>query len=218
MIVRELCVGTPYKSKYDNINEGFVCMYELFTRILYTYKWRSDFGKINIILFPEQINRRMIYGNIIEYEIQFYFEEYIKLSNFDRRVRIIDIIHQQLIIFADDYNLDKTPVEETYKKCQELKYDNTWIHRNKKYPSPKKEFKVQLKCIWDETHLHVFILLFDKKGLLIVTHKWFDVVSRVGYAIYSYKGSFIDDYTFDFRDPYRYEKWKIDIRDLLESK
>ncbi len=215
MILREISVATKYKSKHDTLYEGFICMCELFSRLLYQFKFQSPARKFILLVIEDVSNKTFLGGGIFEKEVQFDFESYISLSNYNRRIKIVDIIYEQLIIFVEDYNLNKIPIQETYKTCKELKYENRWIHSNKKYTSPKRDYKVELECEWDETHLHIFILLYDKKGQLLVKYKWFDEVSRVGYVFYNYKGSFIDDYIFDFRDEYRYQKWKIDIRSIL---
>jgi hypothetical protein len=215
MILRDMQVGTHEESSYHFLNEGMVCMYELFGRIISTYKWKSDFGKINIILYPNSINKRTKYGNIIEYEIYFDFDLYISLSQQDRRKHIIELIYKRLLIFASEYELDTTPVEETYKKCIKLNFENKWIHLDKKYTSPKKDYKIQVDCEWNENHLNVYLMQLDKAGQIIKKEFWFDIVSRIGYTIYGCKGSFLDDYTFELSDKFRLNKWKIDIRTLL---
>jgi hypothetical protein len=218
MILKEIAIGKRYKSRFEYLYEGFICMCELYSRLFYQFKFHTVAGKFILIVKEEEdTNKSFLGGGIYEKEIKFDFEHYKCLSIQNRRKYIIELIYVQLIIFANEYGLGTTPIEETYRRCFELSYENKWIHLDKKYTSPKKDYKFQVECEWNESHLNVYLIQLDKSGLIIKKEFWFDIVSRIGYIIYGCKGSFLDDYTFELSDKFRLNKWTIEIRSLFKE-
>lgn len=215
MILGEIAVGTVDNSKYDYIYESIICMSELFSRLIYKYKWHTPARKVIIWIREDYTFYNRLAGGIYEEEVIFEFDHLLSLENLERRKYLIKLIVTSLMHFSKKYDLNIEPIIKTNNECEELGYLNIWILGDKRYVSPSKHNKVEVQCDWQEEFLFVNLLVFNKQNVLIHKIDWFSLESRVGYKIYEYKGQFIDDFTFIFSNKYYYQKWKIDLKKYL---
>lgn len=142
--------------------------------------------KCNIFLWecPPFPPKEKILGCADSHQI-FDFKKYPSLSERDRKLIQLQVIHQGMLDIAADYNWDKGPLEEAYQSC--LTSDLTFLKQIKKRKlSPNRKQYLSLWAYCDQHHFKITWTVSDrkenilKKGVLLTKESYFvDIWSQL---------------------------------------
>ena len=106
-----------------------------------------------------------ILGFAISYQF-FDFKKYLSLNEEDRKLMVLQVIHQGMLDIAADYNWDTKPLEEAYQSC--LTSDLTFKRQIKKRKlSPNRKQYLSLWAYCDQHHFKITWTVSDKKGEIV---------------------------------------------------
>ena len=170
--------------------------------------------KCNIFLWENRPfpPKEKILGSADSHQI-FDFDKYISLSERDRKLMQLQIIHQGMLDIAVDYNWSKEPLEAAYQAC--LMSDLTFNKQIKKRKlSPNRKQFLSLWAYCDFYHFKISWVVSDrkenilKKGVLLIKEPHFiDMWRQLSFH-------WVDDDQFIVESDYKglvTDIWEVDI-------
>ena len=213
MMIKEIRLPLKDHTKYKNISKGMFAISELYLVSLPKFDSKKVF-KCNIFLCEDRQfpTKAKILGFAISYQF-FDFKKYLSLNEKDRKLMVLQVIHQGMLDIASDYNWDTKPLEEAYQSC--LTSDLTFKRQIKKRKlSPNRKQYLSLWAYCDQHHFKISWTVSDKKGeivkqgtLLTEQPSYIDIWCSLNFR-------WIDDEHFIVESNYKgliSDTWEVDI-------
>jgi hypothetical protein len=172
MILKDISVGVPYKSKIHFEGRGFIQVVEaLYLSCIKRFS-SGSFNKIVIELDNDVIGDhldRML--EVILIKINFDFGLYGSADEFGRKKMILDAIQNGLLRVAQIDNLAQEPILDAYKCCIERGIKHEYYLGDKFYLSPDRRIYAAVWCNWEVEKFEAYIVFFDKKKIELYRKK-----------------------------------------------
>ncbi len=200
MIFNEISLGIDNNSSYYNLDitrpiiftKAIVEMYWRYLRILKT-KTKS-MGKLNFNLGGNFSYEQYAQG-IITLTVPFEFEEYLEAPKKNKKLLILDTIHNCLLSIADEQEIDKHKLQQAYDYCIENNLENRWLLGGKPKRSPSKKYYGAVECYWELEFFQATAIIYNSKKQEIKREILFKEPSDAGvydWYIYSVKPIWIE--------------------------
>ncbi|MCP3927471.1 MAG: hypothetical protein GY705_00015 [Bacteroidetes bacterium] len=199
-------------------HESVQCVPELYLRNLGVLN-KSNCRYLNLFYSSKknEDGKLMKVQNFWDYYTFFDFHLYENLhSKYDKKKIITEHLHESLLKISDLANWEKDTLKKAYKSCEELKYENERMFKNKIFQSPDKQFWIGMLHIHDIGEFEILEVLFDKDKNEIARRKCFQdnvAVFKVDQIKWSKDSKSFEYY---FKGPNKI--FKSVIKDLLVGK
>ena len=162
-MINEICLYFKNDERVSEFNQETFAIPELYLISIPKFDSKKVI-KCNIFLwengpFPP---KEKILGSADSYQL-FDFKKYTSLSEKDKKIMQLNVVHQGMLDIASDYNWSREPLETAYKTC--LTSDLTFKKQIKKRKlSPNRKQYLSLWAYCDLYHFKISWTVSDKKG------------------------------------------------------
>lgn len=212
-MINEICLYIHDHEIFPEVQQELFAIPELY--LSFIPKFDSKKVIKCIIFLCENKNfptKERILGCASSYQF-FDFPKYISLNNKERKKLQLEVIHQEMINIAADYDWDTKPLEVAYQSC--LASDLVFKTQIKKRKlSPNRKLYLSL---WAYCDLHYFKITWDisdKKGEIIKQGTLLTEQPSFIEIWYHLNFHWIDDESFLVESNYKglvTDTWKIDL-------
>ena len=212
-MINEICLYCQNDERTSEFNQETFAIPELYLVSIPKFDSKKVI-KCNIFLwengpFPP---KEKILGSADSYQL-FDFKKYTFLSEKDKKIMQLQVIHQGMLDIASDYNWSREPLETAYQTC--LTPDLTFKKQIKKRKlSPNRKQYLSLWAYCDLYHFKIGWTVSDKKGeivkqgtLLTEQPSYIDIWCSLNFR-------WIDDEHFIVESNYKgliSDTWEVDI-------
>jgi hypothetical protein len=88
---------------------------------------------------------------------------YKSLTNKNKKLLILNTIHNSLLSIADEQEIDKQKLQQAYDYCIENNLENRWLLGGKPKRSPSKNYYGAVECYWEMDYFQATAIIYDKK-------------------------------------------------------
>ena len=165
-MINEICLYCQNDERTSEFNQETFVIPELYLVSIPKFDSKKVI-KCNIFLwengpFPP---KEKILGSADSYQL-FDFKKYISVSERDRKLIQLQVVHQGMLDIASDYNWSREPLETAYQTC--LTSDLTFKKQIKKRKlSPNRKQYLSLWAYCDLYHFKISWTVSDKKGEIV---------------------------------------------------
>jgi hypothetical protein len=154
-----------YYDKYKSFNNCSAPIEHLYLRHLRILKIKTkDTAKV-VVEIPTDGSKQMKTYNhlldVIELFWPFKFKTYWKLNDHDKKMKILNAIHEALLFLAEKEGWPTTSFNKAYKACIKSGLNNEWFI-DRMITSPNKIIKAQIFVAYKEDALYVYLVIFNK--------------------------------------------------------
>lgn len=189
------------------------CMSEMYWSFLKEY----DTGKVKKCTIQvsdqwgDKLNHYTNWADNKIINLDFDFKHYFGLGDEERKEKLLEAIHQGMLIIAQKKGWQIDPLLDAYAQCKEKGLVYTY-YAGKSKTSPDRKHKVNFWCHWGLDKFELFWVLYDKADTEIRHRKFLTVPPTKGEFAYYIKWKWLDPETVLLEDAYKYgkrESWEI---------
>lgn len=183
----------------------------LYYRFFEKYK-TEDCKMIVIHLLKKVVDTRIINcDGIYEIQIQYDYNDFFKLSEYDKKKKILDLLKEGLDKIIKEKQWDRKAFDEAYKKVIEAEYINEWYWK-KALRSPTKEYKAAVFCEHKKDVFDITIIITNKKNYEVKRKKVLSLhPEELVFDSYLGKLKWISDDTVVLMNRFENEQWEVKI-------
>ena len=212
-MINEICLYFQNDERISEFNQETFAIPELYLILIPKFDSKKVI-KCNIFLwengpFPP---KEKILGSADSYQL-FDFKKYTSLSEKDKKIMQLNVVHQGMLDIAADYNWNTEPLEAAYQGC--LTSDLTFKRQIKKRKlSPNRKQYLSLWAYCDQHYFKITWTTSDKKGEIVKQGTLLTEQPSYIDIWYSLNFHWIDDEHFIVESNYKgliSDTWEVDI-------
>jgi hypothetical protein len=217
MKLRQIALRTTYKSAYaEKFNPESRAVPELY--LTFIKDLPTPFvQQINIFIsddWKNSLTSTMKVTGFREAFIDFDFQKYFELNNYDKKKMQLEAVHKGMMQIAQKENWEINPLLDAYNSCLKANLEFKIFIKDKFKTSPNKQHNIGFWCEWDIECCKVFWVLRDKSKTEIKRQLLIEVKPYDGEFIYYLDWKWLNDLTVEVADKYKYGKnlkWEIKL-------
>jgi hypothetical protein len=217
MKLRQIALRTTHKSTYaEKFNPESWVVPELYWTFLKDYS-TPLVQQINIYIsddWKNSLTSPMKVTGFREAFIDFDFQKYFELNNYDKKKMQLEAVHKGMMQIAQQENWELNPLLDAYNSCLKANLEFKIFIKDKFKTSPNKQHSIGFWCEWDFDFCKVFWVLRDKNKIEIKRQLLTDEKPYDGEFVYYLDWKWLNDLTVEVADKYKYGrnlKWEIII-------
>ena len=183
----------------------------LYTRFFSKYKTSECKGIVVECVEKVTESRTLNFTGIYVVQTEFCFDEFIKLSDYEKKKNILEIFKKGIDIVIKEKQFDKSVFDEPYRKVIEANYINEWYWK-KALKNPTKEYSAIVFCEHRLDLFNISIVIRNKKNeevkrVLLISEKPDELI----YNIHLGQLKWVSDNTVSLINKFNTKQWSIKV-------